>query len=397
MKFFGNNERHTEKKHNTKKEKHAAPSAVAVDGNSPGDMHPGTSADSRSGTAAADRRELGRNNSITRGFDDDAASSRNKDGGGREANDHPGNGQEGSAELQAASEAEDLRSYRADERADEPSLDATTLYLNEIGYIPLLNVEQEVQLAREVVAGSHTSKNKMIESNLRLVVAIAKRYQNRGLCLLDLVEEGNLGLIRAVEKYNPELGYRFSTYATWWIKQSIDRALMNHAQTIRYPIHVMKDIHGCVKAGEQLRELHGRDPTQQEIAQKTGKSVKEVRRLQGLHFKIGSFNQTQSEDGDSSLVDSISAGKTSEPHQILELQDIKANVAVWLGKLSQRHRAVVVRRFGLQGHDDGTLEQVGIDVGITRERVRQLQIEALGKLRRMMERDGFVIDHLQEP
>jgi RNA polymerase nonessential primary-like sigma factor len=357
MKFGGSNGRHYAKKQNPKKDK--ANAAGLRNGDS----------DNQDG------RELALCNSISHGFDEVAADQTTAETG-----------------TAGGTVGEELRNYRE----DEPSLDATTLYLNEIGYIPLLNVDQEVQLAREVVAGCHASKNRMIESNLRLVVAIAKRYQNRGLCLLDLVEEGNLGLIRAVEKYNPELGYRFSTYATWWIKQSIDRALMNHAQTIRYPIHVMKDIQSCIRAGEQLREQLGRDATQREIADKTGRSVKEVRRLQGLHFKMALADQPHSEEGEHSLVDSISASRTSEPHQILELQDIKANVTVWLGKLSRRHRDVVVRRFGLQGHEDGTLEQVGADVGITRERVRQLQIEALGKLRRMMERDGFVIDHLQD-
>ncbi len=359
MKCIGSNGRNSVKKHNTKKDKPAT-----------------------SGLLAGEPGDAGNPNApsvVLEALEDQSSSSQ----------DNPDEGAAGSEEGNPREE------LRAGLESGE-SLDATTLYLNEIGYIPLLNVEQEVQLAREVVAGSRTSKNRMIESNLRLVVAIAKRYQNRGLCLLDLVEEGNLGLIRAVEKYNPELGYRFSTYATWWIKQSIDRALMNHAQTIRYPIHVMKDIQSCIRAGEQLREQFGRDPSQQEIADKTGRSLKEIRRLQGLHYKIASISQPVGDESENSLVDSISAGKTSEPHQILELQDIKANVAVWLGKLSQRHRAVVVRRFGLQGHEDGTLEEVGADVGITRERVRQLQIEALGKLRRMMERDGFVIDHLQE-
>lgn len=280
------------------------------------------------------------------------------------------------------------------ERHESP--DATTLYLKEIGYIPLLSAEQEVQLAREVLEGSSRSKDRMIESNLRLVVAIAKRFQNRGLCLLDLVEEGNLGLIRAVEKYNPELGYRFSTYATWWIKQSIDRALMNHAQTIRYPIHVVRDIHACVKAGEQLRELLGREPSLTEISAKTGRPLKEVKRLMALHTKCYSADQPLADDSDCSVVDCIAADRDDEPEQRLTLQDLKGNVEVWLGRLSLRHRDVVARRYGLLGHEDGTLEQVGADVGITRERVRQLQIEALGKLRRMLERDGFEPEFLQD-
>ncbi|HTQ99214.1 MAG TPA: sigma-70 family RNA polymerase sigma factor [Candidatus Acidoferrum sp.] len=306
------------------------------------------------------------------------------------------------ARYQSQKDTCDLSTHDADQveeaavryRDADLSLDATTLYLNEIGYIPLLNAEQEVQLAREVVAGSLASKNKMIESNLRLVVAVAKRFQNRGLPLLDLVEEGNLGLIRAVEKYNPELGYRFSTYATWWIKQSIDRALMNHAQTVRYPIHVVKDIQCCLRAVEQLRDQLEREPLLREIALQVGKPQKEVKRLLNLHYRVTSTDQSAAEDSEMSVVDTIAAGTGDEPHQVLELQNLKANVTMWLGKLSQRHRDVVVRRYGLQGHEDLTLEEIGTDVGITRERVRQLQIEALGKLRRMMERDGLRAEHL---
>ena len=296
------------------------------------------------------------------------------------------------ADNESAGVEEEASRYRGDEGV----LDATTLYLNEIGYLPLLSAEQEVQLAREVATGSRASKNRMIESNLRLVVAIAKRFQNRGLCLMDLVEEGNLGLIRAVEKYDPNLGYRFSTYATWWIKQAIDRALMNHAQTIRYPIHVMKDIQICVRANEQLRDLLGREPSLAELAAKTGKTVKEVKKLMGLHIKVCSADQLVSEDSDTTLIDNISSESNVEPQAILETENTNDNVDHWLGKLSKRHRDVVVRRFGLQGHEDGTLEEVGQQVGITRERVRQLQIEALGKLRRMMERDGFSAEHLRD-
>lgn len=287
---------------------------------------------------------------------------------------------------------EEARHYRD----DDLSLDATTLYLNEIGYIPLLNAEQEVQLAREVVGGSRESKNRMIESNLRLVVAVAKRYQNRGLPLLDLVEEGNLGLIRAVEKYNPELGFRFSTYATWWIKQAIDRALMNHAQTVRYPIHVSKDIQLCLRAAEQMREQLEREPTLREIAQRAGKPVRDVKRLLALHYKGTTSEPVSGEEVETSVVDTIVGDTDGEPHQIVELQNLKDTVSMWLGKLSGRHRDVVVRRFGLQGHEDRTLEEIGTDVGITRERVRQLQIEALGKLRRMMERGGIGLDQLGE-
>lgn len=285
---------------------------------------------------------------------------------------------------------------KAGRASSDEGLDATTLYLNEIGFIPLLTAEQELHLARETVKGSRDSRHKMIESNLRLVVAIAKRFQNRGLCLLDMIEEGNIGLMRAVEKYNPELGYRFSTYATWWIKQAIDRALMNHSQTIRFPIHIMKDIQHCVRCSDQLRELLGREPSMNEIAELSARPVEQVKKLMALHIKICSADQVVADDSESTLVDQLACQPETQPDQIVEEQDLQENMAHWVSKLSKRHREVVVRRFGLNGHQDGTLEDVGKDVGITRERVRQLQIEALMKLRRMMERDGFSPDKLQD-
>lgn len=286
-------------------------------------------------------------------------------------------------------------SSRPGRSADE-GLDATTLYLNEIGFIPLLTAEQEVTLARATAQGCRESKRKMIEANLRLVVAVAKRFQNRGLCLLDMIEEGNLGLMRAVEKYNPELGYRFSTYATWWIKQAVDRALMNHSQTIRFPIHVMKDIQHCVRCSDQLKELLGREPSMTEIAELAARPVEQVKKLMALHIRICSADQTMAEDSEVSLVEQLPSQPETQPDQIVEENNLRDSMAHWVSRLSKRHREVVVRRFGLDGHPDGTLEDVGKDVGITRERVRQLQIEALMKLRRMMERDGFSPDQLQD-
>lgn len=287
----------------------------------------------------------------------------------------------------------------ADSEGDEPApqaVDPTTLYLNEIGYTALLNAEQEVLLAREALLGNADSRKRMIEANLRLVVAIAKRYQHRGLGLPDLIAEGNIGLIRAVEKFDPELGFRFSTYATWWIKQTIDRALMNQARTIRLPIHVMKDLAVCLRALDKLRDETGREPTVQEIAAQIGKPPRTVERLLRSNTKVCSANVPLPEAADSSLMDNLPDESPSDPQMILQAQDLQESIGQWLERLSAKHRDVLARRFGLRGHDGGTLEDVGKEIGLTRERVRQIQIEALGKLRRMMERDGFSADVLKE-
>jgi RNA polymerase nonessential primary-like sigma factor len=279
----------------------------------------------------------------------------------------------------------------------EFSTDLTTLYLREIGCTSLLNAEEEIKLAREVLLGNADSKSVMIESNLRLVVALAKRYQNRGLSLLDLIEEGNLGLIRAVEKFDPELGFRFSTYATWWIKQNIDRALMNQARTVRLPIHVMKELNAYLKAAEYLREQQGKEPGVEAIAKKMGASVSTVRKLQGYNMHTCSADLPLTDLADSStLLDMLPDDGNADPEILLEGQNLRAKMESWLERLSEKQREVVARRFGLNGYECSTLEDVGRAVGITRERVRQIQIEAISKLRRMLERDGFSADCLED-
>jgi RNA polymerase nonessential primary-like sigma factor len=290
----------------------------------------------------------------------------------------------------------DAIDYCAESLNTELSTDPTTLYLKEIGCTVLLNAEQEVKLAREVLRGNNDSKRLMIESNLRLVVALAKRYQNRGLSLLDLIEEGNLGLIRAVEKFDPELGFRFSTYATWWIKQNMDRALMNQARTIRLPIHVMKEMNLYLKAAEHLREQQGKEPAIEDIANQMGASVKTVRKLQRYNTHICSADVPLTDSADCTLLDTLPDNHESEPELLLQEQNLQARIEVWLERLSDKQREVVARRFGLSGYESSTLEDVGREVGITRERVRQIQIEALGKLRRMLEREGFSADCLKE-
>lgn len=279
-----------------------------------------------------------------------------------------------------------------DGRLQDAAADSTTLYLNEIGFTALLTAEQEIELARRIGEGDQHSRKHMIEANLRLVVAIAKRYQGRGLSLLDMVEEGNLGLIRAVEKFDFTLGFRFSTYATWWIKQAIDRALMNHASTIRMPIHVLKDISLCHKSRRHLELTLGREPTLDELALHMGRSLRFVRKLLKFNISVCSADHPVHGEAELSLLDTFVSNPASEPQAILESENIQRSVEQWLSRLSDKHREVVQRRFGLHGYESATLEEVGKEVGLTRERVRQLQIEALAKLRRILEREGLSPD-----
>lgn len=279
----------------------------------------------------------------------------------------------------------------------ESHVDAVTQYLNQVGYRSLLSASQEVELAKKIRAGCHESRNAMIEANLRLVVAMAKRYQNKGLSLLDLVEEGNLGLIRAVEKYDHRMGNRFSTYATWWIKQAIDRALMNHASTIRLPIHVQKELHNLHKADRDLETRLGRVAEEQEVAEQLGKSIAEVARLRNLNVTVCSADEPILEDVGIPLVDTFVSEPGVQPEVMLESRDIKQSISGWLGRLSRKHREILERRFGLGGHASATLEEVGKEVGLTRERVRQLQLEGLAKLRRILEREGLSVDCLRDP
>ena len=271
-------------------------------------------------------------------------------------------------------------------------LDATRLYLSEIGFSPLLSAEEEVHYARMAQKGEEAGRKRMIESNLRLVVKIARRYLNRGLALLDLIEEGNLGLIRAVEKFDPERGFRFSTYATWWIRQTIERAIMNQTRTIRLPIHVVKEINVYLRAARHLTQVLDHEPTPEEIAEMLDKPISEVKRMMGLNERVTSIDIPLGKDADRSLLDAIPDENSPDPTELLQDDDIKENIDVWLFELSDKHREVVERRFGLHGYDVSTLEEVGNQIGVTRERVRQIQIEALKKLRKIMERQGYTGD-----
>jgi RNA polymerase nonessential primary-like sigma factor len=269
------------------------------------------------------------------------------------------------------------------------SLDATQLYLNEIGFSPLLSPEEEVYYARQALRGVESGRKRMIESNLRLVVKISRRYVNRGLNLLDLIEEGNLGLIRAVEKFDPERGFRFSTYATWWIRQTIERAIMNQTRTIRLPIHVVKELNVYLRAARELSQKLDHEPTAEEIADLLDRPVADVKRMLGLNERVTSANSPLGPESDKSVLDTIPDSSQADPAMLLQDNDLRANIDTWLSQLSEKQREVVARRFGLRGYEMSTLEEVGREIGLTRERVRQIQVEALKRLRDTLEKQGL--------
>ncbi|TCS40736.1 RNA polymerase sigma factor RpoS [Reinekea marinisedimentorum] len=269
------------------------------------------------------------------------------------------------------------------------SLDATQLYLNEIGFSPLLSPEEEVYFARLARKGEPAGRKRMIESNLRLVVKIARRYLNRGLTLLDLIEEGNLGLIRAVEKFDPERGFRFSTYATWWIRQTIERAIMNQTRTIRLPIHVVKELNVYLRAARELSQKLDHEPTPEDIAFLLEKPVEDVKKMLALNERVTSVDTPIGHTSDKNLLDTIADERANDPSDALQEDDLKASIDRWLDELSEKQREVVARRFGLRGYETSTLEDVGREIGLTRERVRQIQVESLRRLRDIMEKQGL--------
>ncbi len=275
------------------------------------------------------------------------------------------------------------------EESYQKTLDATQLYLNEIGFSPLLSAEEEVYFARKSLKGCEASRKRMIESNLRLVVKISRRYVNRGLALLDLIEEGNLGLIRAVEKFDPERGFRFSTYATWWIRQTIERAIMNQTRTIRLPIHVVKELNVYLRAARELSQKLDHEPSADEIATLLDKPVEDVEKMLALNERVTSMDVAVGPSSDKTVVDTVPDQQVSDPVQLLQDSDLSTNLDSWLDELCEKQREVVARRFGLRGHETSTLEEVGREIGLTRERVRQIQVEALRRLRDILEKQGL--------
>jgi len=281
------------------------------------------------------------------------------------------------------------KSLKSKSSVKSKNLDPTQLYLNEIGFSPLLTPEEEVYFARLAQKGDDAGRKRMIESNLRLVVKIARRYVNRGLTLLDLIEEGNLGLIRAVEKFDPERGFRFSTYATWWIRQTIERAIMNQTRTIRLPIHVVKEINVYLRASRELSQSLDHEPTMEEIAAHLDRPVEDVKKMLSLNDKITSVDTPIGVGSEKSLLETIADEQLGDPCEVLQDENLKESINSWLSELSEKQKEVVARRFGLRGYETSTLEEVGQEIGLTRERVRQIQVEALRRLRDIIEKQGL--------
>jgi RNA polymerase nonessential primary-like sigma factor len=271
------------------------------------------------------------------------------------------------------------------------SNDPTQIYLAELGYSPLLSPEQEVHYARLVQKGDQAARAKMVESNLRLVVKIARRYYNRGLEFLDIIEEGNLGLLRAVEKFDPERGFRFSTYATWWIRQTIERAIMNQSRTIRLPIHVIRELNAYLAAAREIMKTQDHEPSYQDIADKLKKPVEDVKNMLELNDHMISLDILIGNEANTGrpLIDAIADKHKSDPAELLSDEHFNIHLDECLRELNEKQRDVLCRRFGLMGYERETLEEVGHAIGLTRERVRQIQMSALKALREIMKKHGI--------
>src|SRR5450830_148003 len=280
--------------------------------------------------------------------------------------------------------------------AAELSTDTTQHYLNQIGTRPLLTAPQEVHYATLAKQGNFEARQTMIEHNLRLVVSIAKHYINRGVVLLDMIEEGNIGLMRAIDKFEPERGFRFSTYATWWIRQSIERAIMNQARTVRLPVHLVRELNQILRAKYHLEAQHhdGRDATAEDIAHLVDRPVEDVQDVLTLSEHAASLDTPLDNDPQASLIDLLPGSTDENPDTQAESHEMSILIRDWLKNLPDKQRIVITRRFGLDNDDPSTLEQLASEMGITRERVRQVQQEALIKLKRTLVSRGVSKDAL---
>lgn len=305
-------------------------------------------------------------------------------------------GQAADGEFGEAAYPGDVGQDEADSVPHEVELlnDVTQHYLNEIGAKPLFTPEEEYAWACRARTGDFVARQKMIEHNLRLVVNIAKHYLNRGMPLLDLIEEGNLGLIHAIEKFDPERGFRFSTYATWWIRQGIERAIMNQSRTIRLPVHVVKEINVILRAFRHLELASGKDIRLEEIAHLIDRPIEDVRRVLSLNEHIASLDAPLEIDPERSIADAIADDNALDPEDFLHSLEVGKLVEHWLTQLSDKQRCVLERRYGLGGSEICTLEEVATELNLTRERVRQIQIEALDQLRRLIKRGGVTRENL---
>ena len=274
----------------------------------------------------------------------------------------------------------------------EGGFDATRVYLNELSRSKLLTADQEKIYGKRALKGDRDARRIMIESNLRLVVKISRRYLNRGLPLLDLIEEGNLGLIRAVEKFDPDRGFRFSTYATWWIRQTIERAIMNQTRTIRLPIHIVKEMNTYLKAQRHLAHQLDYEPSAEDVARHLDKPVSKVEKMLKLNERVTSIDIPGGKDFDQPLVESISDSDRALPSEQLQEEGMRQNVAAWVFQLPEKQREVICRRYGLCGYEDSTLEEVAQELNVTRERVRQIQMDGLKRLKEILEVNGYSME-----
>lgn len=292
--------------------------------------------------------------------------------------------------VEAPSEA------RAAVTPNNEDIDVTNLYLRDIGFHALLTPEQEVELSLRVRRGDEEARRRMIESNLRLVVKIARVYTGRGVPLLDLIEEGNLGLMHAVEKFDPARGCRFSTYATWWIRQAVERATINQGRTVRLPVHVARELYTCMRAEQLLRQSLERTPSAKEIAAETGFSAERIEWLRSIRERAISVDAPLDEQLGITLVESLADDGREDPSRRAGTHQLARMINAWLAEIPVKQREVIERRFGLNGFDRMTLEDVGQDMGLTRERVRQLQVAAMRKLRRIMADAGISCETLPD-
>ena len=282
-------------------------------------------------------------------------------------------------------ESEDLDSLTTGHYLDDVSDDSVRLYLREIGKIPLLSAEEEMDLARRIVEGDKKAKDKMAEANMRLVVSIAKRYSGRGLDFLDLIQEGNTGLLRAVEKFDPDKGFKFSTYATWWIRQAITRAIADQARTIRIPVHMVETINKLLRTQRRMTQELNREPTIEELSKELDMEPEKIEYVIKIKQDISSLDAgvgRDGEDDDSVLQDFIVDEDTVSPEDSASNQLLKEQVQEILSSLSDREQKIVRMRFGLDNGKNHTLEEVGQEFAVTRERIRQIEAKALAKLRK---------------